>query len=249
MKKSDTPNIPKTQFQQRLIALRKEKGFSQDVLAEKVGVGRDTVITWENGYIKDGIRYDISLDLDNLIALADVLQVSVDYLLCRSDFTHDGNEYISSVTGLSDSAINALRDFKKNDSAGNKQVIDSLKRGKQPKHPLYALEIINFFLTSKHFKKFLAHFRNLSSDTYNVPIVNDGNNYKILSSNQNDSDDFLYFGCNPDNPADNISVRIDEDFRKEISRKLLHNCLNDISTDYQKSQEDYQQEIIKSFRH
>lgn len=234
MKKSDKSNI-----QIRLIELRDKKGFSQEKLAEKLGVNRTTVIDWENK--------DRKIDLTNIIALADLYGVSVDYLLCRSDFTQDGNEYISSVTGLSDSAINALRDFKKNDSAGIKHVIDSLKRGKQPTHPLYALEIINFFLTSKHLKKFIEHFRNLSSDTYNVPIVIDGNNYKILSSNQNGTGTFLHFGCNPDNPADNISIQIDEDFRKEISRKLLYNSLNDISADYQKSLEDYWQELIKSF--
>lgn len=251
MKKSAKPNNPpKTIFQQRLTDLRKQKKFNQEQLSEVLNVGRDTVIAWENGIIKGKEnREDIFPSVNNLVALSDVLGVSTDYLLGRSDYTKVENKDISNIVGLSDNAINVLRDFKQSDSAGTKQVIDSLKHGKQPKHPLYALEIINFFLTSKHFKKFLAHFRNLSSDTYNVPIVNDGNNFKILPSYQCDNGDFLYFGCNPDYPADNISIQIDEDFRKEISRKLLHNCLNDISTDYQKSQEDYQQEIIKSFRH
>jgi len=228
-------------YQNNIKKLRTELHLTQKQLADEINVSRDCIVQWEN-------NSDRLPALDKLILLADKYNVTIDYLIGRSDCTSVENEYIQQVTGLSDSAINALRDFKKSDSAGIKHVIDSVKHDKQPTHPLYALEIINFFLTSKHFKKFLSHFRNLSSDTYNVPIVIDGKNYKILSSNQNDTGNFLYFGCNPNNPADNISVQIDEDFRKEISRKLLYNSLNDISADYQKSQEDFKQEIIKSFR-
>lgn len=58
---------------QRLARLRKEAGFSQEELAEKLGVSRQAVSKWE--------RAESSPDLDNLIALARLYGVSLDELL------------------------------------------------------------------------------------------------------------------------------------------------------------------------
>jgi len=60
----------------RLAALRKEKGISQEELAEKLGVSRQAVSKWENG--------ESSPDTDNLIALADIYGISLDELLGKS---------------------------------------------------------------------------------------------------------------------------------------------------------------------
>ena len=48
----------------RLVALRKENGYSQEVLAEKLGLSRQSISKWE--------RAEASPDTDNLIALAQV---------------------------------------------------------------------------------------------------------------------------------------------------------------------------------
>ena len=52
---------------------RKQCGFSQEQLAEKLAVSRSAVAKWESG---NGLP-----DVDNLKALAQLLNVSVDYLL------------------------------------------------------------------------------------------------------------------------------------------------------------------------
>lgn len=57
----------------RLAALRKEKGYSQEDLAEKLGVSRQAVSKWENG--------EASPDTNNLIALADLYGISLDELV------------------------------------------------------------------------------------------------------------------------------------------------------------------------
>ncbi len=61
----------------RLVALRKERGFSQEELASKIGVSRQAVSKWE--------RAEASPDTDNLILLARLYQVSLDELLAISD--------------------------------------------------------------------------------------------------------------------------------------------------------------------
>jgi transcriptional regulator with XRE-family HTH domain len=58
---------------QRLAELRREKGFSQEELASKLGLSRQAVSKWE--------RAESSPDTDNLIALATLYGVSLDELL------------------------------------------------------------------------------------------------------------------------------------------------------------------------
>lgn len=57
----------------RLQKLRKEKGFSQEQLAEELGISRQAVSKWE--------RAEASPDTDNLICLARLYGVSLDELL------------------------------------------------------------------------------------------------------------------------------------------------------------------------
>jgi transcriptional regulator with XRE-family HTH domain len=57
----------------RLAKLRKEKGYSQEELAEKLGLSRQAVSKWE--------RAESSPDTDNLICLAKLYNISLDELL------------------------------------------------------------------------------------------------------------------------------------------------------------------------
>lgn len=57
----------------KLVALRRERGLSQEELALKLGVSRQAVSKWE--------RAESSPDTDNLIALARLYGVSLDALL------------------------------------------------------------------------------------------------------------------------------------------------------------------------
>ena len=61
------------QIIQRLCKLRKEHGYSQEQLADELGVSRQAVSKWERG--------EASPDTDNLIALARLYNISVDDLL------------------------------------------------------------------------------------------------------------------------------------------------------------------------
>lgn len=61
----------------RLQKLRKEKGYSQEQLAEALGISRQAVSKWE--------RAEASPDTDNLILLARLYGVSLDELLSTDD--------------------------------------------------------------------------------------------------------------------------------------------------------------------
>lgn len=62
---------------QRLAAMRREQGYSQEELAEKLGLSRQAVSKWE--------RAESSPDTGNLIALADLYGVTIDELVRLSE--------------------------------------------------------------------------------------------------------------------------------------------------------------------
>ena len=65
----------------RLQQLRKEKGYSQEQLANELGISRQAVSKWE--------RAESSPDTDNLICLARLYGVSLDELLNTEESTED----------------------------------------------------------------------------------------------------------------------------------------------------------------
>ncbi|MCI8398951.1 MAG: helix-turn-helix transcriptional regulator [Oscillibacter sp.] len=67
-------------FPEKLQALRKAKGWSQEELAAQIPISRQAVSKWESGAAAP--------DTENVVALADLFGVSTDYLLrdnCESD--------------------------------------------------------------------------------------------------------------------------------------------------------------------
>lgn len=69
-------------FQEKLVALRKGRGLSQEQLAEKLGVSRQAVSRWESG--------ESTPDMLNLLGLCECFQVSSDYLL-HDDYESDAD--------------------------------------------------------------------------------------------------------------------------------------------------------------
>lgn len=60
-------------FNNRLYQLRKQKGFSQEELANRLNVSRQTVSKWEVG--------DSTPEMEKLIAISDLFDVSLDNLV------------------------------------------------------------------------------------------------------------------------------------------------------------------------
>ena len=66
-----------TIFSERLKQLRTEMNWNQDVVAKSLGISRASLINYESG-----IRIP---DIELLYKIADVFQVSTDYLLGKSN--------------------------------------------------------------------------------------------------------------------------------------------------------------------
>lgn len=60
-------------FGEKLFKLRKEKGFSQENLAEKLNTTRQAISKWENG---QGFP-----ETEKLLMIGNIFEVSIDYLL------------------------------------------------------------------------------------------------------------------------------------------------------------------------
>ncbi|HIW55562.1 MAG TPA: helix-turn-helix domain-containing protein [Firmicutes bacterium] len=64
-------------FCERLLALRKEYGYTQRQVAQMLGISQPSYIRYENGTAQPS--------LENLSALADIFDVSADYLIGRRE--------------------------------------------------------------------------------------------------------------------------------------------------------------------
>ncbi|MDR1629955.1 MAG: helix-turn-helix domain-containing protein [Oscillospiraceae bacterium] len=84
----------------QLLQLRKKHGFSQEQLAEKLGISRQAVSKWE--------RAEASPDTDNLVSLAKIYQVSLDelLLLVPVDKEPEGSEQEESAPATEPNAQN-----------------------------------------------------------------------------------------------------------------------------------------------
>ena len=65
-------------FSERLNATRKLRGFSAQAMADLLHTGLRNYRKYESG--------DAKPTLDGLVLIADILDVSTDYLLCRDEF-------------------------------------------------------------------------------------------------------------------------------------------------------------------
>ena len=65
-------------FNNRLYELRKRKGLSQEELAGRINVSRQTVSKWEVG--------DSTPDMEKMIALSDLFEISLDELVLGREY-------------------------------------------------------------------------------------------------------------------------------------------------------------------
>ena len=103
---------------ERLRTLRIKKGLTQKAAAEKIGIHEKSYNVYEVGRRKKSNRRGestrpekepVDISNDHLIALADSYNVSVDYILGRTDYETINGEDIAKLTGLSDHAIKVLQ--------------------------------------------------------------------------------------------------------------------------------------------
>lgn len=74
-------NIDRKKFAERFRVLRKERGYTQEEIAQELGVKRGTIAAWEAGHRTP--------ELSKAYKAAEIFNISTDYLLGRTD---DPNE-------------------------------------------------------------------------------------------------------------------------------------------------------------
>ena len=97
----------------KIMELRKKNGWSQEELAEKLGVSRQAVSKWESaGSVPD---------LQRVIQLAELFEVSTDYLLKDEMVTEAAVPYIDDVSGRAETVYdNAQSVFEREKTASEK---------------------------------------------------------------------------------------------------------------------------------
>ena len=68
----------KNLFSKRLIEIRNENNISRSVLAQKLNVSPRLICYWENG--------ERECSFDMLLKISEILEVSIDYLLGKSEY-------------------------------------------------------------------------------------------------------------------------------------------------------------------
>ena len=80
-------------------ALRNGKNWTQKELAQKLGISFQSVSKWERGEV---------ISLENLSAVADLFDVSLDYLMGRSKYRTMEQDAIGKMTGLSAEVVDKI---------------------------------------------------------------------------------------------------------------------------------------------
>ncbi|MDF2543726.1 MAG: transcriptional regulator, family [Herbinix sp.] len=81
-------------FCDKLIQLRREKGYSQEQLADMLNISRQSVSKWEAGQSMP--------ELSKLLILSDVFSVSVDYLLKEDQIDHNDKSDATATSTMND---------------------------------------------------------------------------------------------------------------------------------------------------
>lgn len=92
-------------FAENLKKIRKDKGYTQEILAEKLNVVRQNVSKWEKG---------LSLpDVDMLSKIANVLETNVNILLDGQITTTDQSEIVKQLAKINEQLTIKNRRYKK----------------------------------------------------------------------------------------------------------------------------------------
>ena len=242
----------------RLKELRQEHNLSQNTVSNKIGVSIKTYREWETGIKgidKDGkhIYYYPSIDYNNLMALADLYHVSVDYLLCRSNFKSPENDFVGKYTGLSDSSINTIRGIKQESEnwKANWRRYKEIYSSKNIKfdNPGYDdLTALNFMLECEGtLSLILRGLQDLCHTNYTIPVHLENGEFVIPDNNYEHQPEvevpggkfpeyyYLLLARSKSTPNDNIPLALDESFFKSLALKKIESTFLTIAEVYKEN--------------
>ena len=102
----------------RLVQMRKDRGLSQEALAEELGISRQAVSKWE--------RAESSPDTSNLITLAKLYKVSLDELLNTDQEKFESGDLLDEADGKRDSVDMEEKSDSEDDTVVNISLINGI---------------------------------------------------------------------------------------------------------------------------
>lgn len=196
--------------------LRKERKMTQAKVAEILGITVKTYRTWE----KDIDKMKCGIKSVNLIALSELYEVSIDYILGISTCRSVENEYIYKRTALNDSAIHALEMIKLQDENEKKNI----------SHELSLIDVMNF--TVEHsLEAVLFAIRDFLNIKYRIPVFFDQekkewvcpkSDYEFSKSVYGRPDLWwLNLASSDEKPYDNHPILLSDTFYESIAIKEI----------------------------
>jgi transcriptional regulator with XRE-family HTH domain len=218
---------------------RVDAGISQEKMAEELHISRDTYLRYENG--------SAPMPSDILLKLADKFKVSTDYILGLSDCTSVDNDYINKHLGISDDAINGLREVQKRyaDQLAEIDVASSYGLDMQPYH---TIDILNFILSNPQLVYLLTLFEDYITPEYRIPMCymsasespTGKARYHIPHNaiHEIGGQTYLPLVRDESQPTDFRLMPIDESFMENKALLDMQKTLNALKTDYLQAQAD-----------
>lgn len=203
---------------------RKLKGYSQEMVAEMLGIDRVTYSKYENG--KRAIPSYV------LIWLSKHLGVSVDYLLgLDTEYTNHKNELIANELGFTNETIENIKRNRKTWAVrdyNDKIVLDVFSGGYIKKQPRLLKDTLNLILSSKYLDTLITSINNFLNNQYCIPVHNQ--NGKITKTNtiKTGNKSYLSFACNEDNLTDTRELEINDTLLETIALEGIKKALYEI---------------------
>ena len=157
-------NIPIWYKKNRIVKLRKDFGYNQTEVAQKIGCVLKTYQNYEQGRNFPTLEYATNL--------SELYNVSIDYLLGKSDYESVDNESIGKIIGLNNTSIETLKLLNTNNGttqAGHNE-IDTLNT------------LLSDILCTM---KFLGGLQDFLNVRYKIPVYHSEKN--VLTNNYSDN--------------------------------------------------------------
>ena len=215
---------------ENLKTIRKARGYTQQQLADELGIEYKTYNQYENGKNPIPSNY--------LVQIAKILDISTDYILGVPNAPlHVGNDEIEKITGLNECSIETLRNLKRDDTFLVQAQLINLSLGGTPLTAFNhgALSVLNALLTnSEDFNTFATAFIHYALNDFTHPVHkemgSDGcGKWRLLSPDE--------FGLCTDTskPEDNIHFKLNEYHTKALHKNTLDILINGFADLYYKN--------------
>lgn len=221
-------NSKPLRIQSNLFRLRKESKFTQEEIAKKIGCTAKTYANYERN--PDDERYQKPY-IDHLISLADMFNVSTDYILGRSNCRSVENDYINKKLGISDEAINGLQELTSKDEdmvLKNAYMMNTTGKSYRMFSKLN-LDVINVLLSNHDiFSRWIESFIDYAfSFQFSVPVMADSKgNWKKITSK-------IALASSEDN-LDDISPSLDDmsSLIESAAKDRMIKAVDDLGSEY-----------------